>query len=320
MEKHQIPDLTTKLNLNFYFEEFDKERTTNLVGLNLTVLSKGSTSMGLRINTNIASMEVQKNLRANSVQQESDFSKLSSGKRITKASDDAAGLAIAKQMEAETRSLRMASRNANDGISMVQVAEGGLNETSNILTRLRELSIQASSDTVGEAERGYLSLEYEQLVQEADRISKTTTFNGRSLLNGDGETLQFQVGAHGDEGNRIEFDSGNSDATAENLGIGGTDIKEKDDALSNLENIDSAIAKVSSFRAAFGSMQSRLQATVNNLDVSVVNKESAKSRIEDVDVADATAKVAANAVKSAAATATLAQANQLGQSALRLIG
>jgi len=163
--------------------------------------------MGLRINTNIASQEVQRNLRVSNASQEAEFSKLSSGKRITKSADDAAGLAIAKKLEAETKGLRMATRNANDAISLVQVAEGGLNETSSILTRLRELSIQAGSDTVGEAERGYLSLEYEQLVQEADRISKTTSFNGRPLLQGEGEMLSFQVGAYGGQENMIELDS-----------------------------------------------------------------------------------------------------------------
>jgi len=174
--------------------------------------------MGLRINTNIASQEAQKNLRASNGQQELEFAKLSSGKRITKSADDAAGLAIAKKMEAETKGLRVAGRNANDAISLVQVAEGGLNETGNILTRLRELSIQAASDTVGEAERGYLSLEYEQLVQEADRISKTTQFGGRSLLRGEGDRMQFQVGSFGSEDNRIEFDAGATDASSESLG------------------------------------------------------------------------------------------------------
>jgi len=276
--------------------------------------------MGLRINTNIASQEVQKNVRATSATQEAEFAKLSSGKRITKSADDAAGLAIAKKLEAETRGLRMASRNANDAISLVQVAEGGLNETSNILTRLRELSIQAGSDTVGDAERGYLSLEYEQLVQEADRISKTTNFNGRSLLQGEGSTMSFQVGAQAGEDNRIEFDAGATDASAENLGVSGTNLRDKDGALDNLKLIDSAIEKVSGFRANFGSIQSRLQTSINNLDVAVVNQEAARSRIEDVDVADSTAKVASQSIKNAAGTAVLSQANQLGSNALRLIG
>lgn len=276
--------------------------------------------MGLRINTNIASQEVQKNLRASNAQQELEFSKLSSGKRITKSADDAAGLAIANKLGAETKGLRVASRNANDAISMVQVAEGGLNETSNILTRLRELSIQAGSDTVGDAERGYLSLEYEQLVQEADRISKTTQFNGRKLLQGEGDVLSFQVGAYGGEDNRIEFDSASTDASSESLGLSGSNVRDKTEAIGNLERIDNAINKVSAFRANFGSIQSRLQTTINNLDVAVVNQEAARSRIEDVDVAESTAKLASAQIKNAAGTATLSQANQLGNSALRLIG
>lgn len=276
--------------------------------------------MGLRINTNIASQEVQRNLKVSNASQEAEFSKLSSGKRITKSADDAAGLAIAKKLEAETKGLRMASRNANDAISMVQVAEGGLNETSNILTRLRELSIQAGSDTVGEAERGYLSLEYEQLVQEADRISKTTSFNGRPLLKGEGDVLQFQVGAYGGQENMIELDAGQTDASAESLGIGGTNVRDKQDAIDNLERIDAAIGKVSAFRANFGSVQSRLSSTINNLDVAVVNQEAARSRIEDVDVAESTAKLASAQIKNAAGTATLSQANGLGNAALRLIG
>ena len=276
--------------------------------------------MGLRINTNIASQEVQRNLKVSNASQEAEFSKLSSGKRITKSADDAAGLAIANKLNAETKGLRMATRNANDAISLVQVAEGGLNETSSILTRLRELSIQAGSDTVGEAERGYLSLEYESLVQEADRISKTTTFNGRALLKGEGDTLQFQVGAYGNEDNKIEFDAAAADASAENLGIGGSNIRDKQDALDNLERIDNAISKVSAFRANFGSLQSRLTSTVNNLDVAVVNQESARSRIEDVDVAESTARLASSQIKNAAGIATLSQANQLGQGAMRLLG
>jgi flagellin len=276
--------------------------------------------MGLRINTNIASLEVQRNLSKSNASQEAEFSKLSSGKRITKSADDAAGLAIATKLDAETRGIRVATRNANDGISLVQVAEGGLNETSNILTRLRELSIQAGSDTVGQAERGYLNMEYEQLIQEADRISKTTAFNGRSLLKGEGDTMNFQVGAYASQDNMISFDAGEVDSTAEALGISGLKVRDRDDALNNLKKIDKAIDKVSGFRANFGSIQSRLQSTVNNLEVSAINQDSALSRIQDVDVAESTAKLASAQIKNAAGVATLAQANQFGNQALRLIG
>ncbi len=276
--------------------------------------------MGLRINTNIASEEVQRNLRISNTAQEAEFAKLSSGKRITKSADDAAGLGIATKLEAETKGLRMATRNANDAISMVQVAEGGLNETSNILTRLRELSVQAGSDTVGDTERGYLSLEYEQLIEEADRISKTTSFNGRSLLKGEGVVLHFQVGAFGDKDNVIELDSSINDASAESLGIAGLNIRDREDAINNLERVDAAINRVGGFRAGLGSIQSRLTSTINNLEVAVVNQESARSRIEDVDLAESTAKLASSQIKNAAGTATLAQANAIGSSALKLIG
>jgi flagellin len=275
--------------------------------------------MGLRINTNIASEEVQRNLRLTNAAQEAEFSKLSSGKRITKSADDAAGMAIANKLGAETKGLRAAVRNANDGISMVQVAEGGLSETSNILTRLRELSIQSASDTIGDEERKYLNLEYEQLVLEADRISKTSSFNGRSLLQGNGGVLQLQVGAFGTKDDVIEMDTSQADASASNLKIQGTNVKDRDDAIDNLGVIDEAIKKVSTYRATFGSLQSRLTSTINNLDTAVVNQESARSRIEDVDVAQSTAKLASEQIKNAAGVATLSQANNIGNGALKLI-
>lgn len=278
--------------------------------------------MGLRINTNIASQEVQKNLRASSSEQEVEFARLSSGKRITKAADDAAGLAISKKLEASTKGLNMAARNANNAISLVQVAEGGLNESTNILTRLRELSVQAGSDTVGDQERGFLNMEYQQLSQELDRIAQTTNFNGMYLLKGDSSngTLDFQVGAYGGEANRIQFDAGNTDATSESLGVSGTSINDKADAWDNLERIDSAIDKVSGFRANMGAIQSRLQTSVNNLEVQSLNQENARSRIEDTDYAASSAKVASSNIMKAAGQSVLAQANDLPMGALKLIG
>jgi len=278
--------------------------------------------MGLRINTNIASQEVQKNLRASSSEQETEFARLSSGKRITKSADDAAGLAISKKLDASTKGLQMASRNANNAISMIQVAEGGLNESTNILTRLRELSVQAGSDTVGDQERGFLNMEYQQLSQELDRIANTTQFNGMSLLKGDSSngTLDFQVGAYGGEENRIQFDAGNTDATIENLGVGGTSISDKSEAWDNLERIDSAIDKVSGFRANMGAVQSRLQTSANNLDTQAVNQEGARSRIEDTDYAASSAKIASINIMKAAGTAVLSQANDLPMGALKLVG
>ena len=277
--------------------------------------------MGLRIATNIASQAVQKNLKEVSLEGQSSLEKLSSGKRITKASDDAAGLAIATNLDAQTKGLRQATRNANDGVSMVQTAEGGLNEVSNILVRLRELTIQAASDTVGDAERGFLDQEYQQLSTEVDRIAESTTFNGTNLLNGDGGgTLDFQVGTFSGEENRIQFDSDATNATADEIGVGGTSVADKGDAVDAIDNIDGAIQMVSGQRANLGSIQSRLQSTVANLEVQTINQESARSVIEDVDVAEESAKMASNNVVKNAGISALAQANQLPSAALRLIG
>src|SRR5690606_3091679 len=228
--------------------------------------------MGLRIATNVASEMVQKNLSKVSESSAQSLEKLSSGKRITRASDDAAGLAIAKTLEAQTKGLRQAARNANDGISLVQVAEGGLNEVSNILVRLRELSVQAASDTVGDNERDFLNKEYQQLVSEVDRIAETTTFGGQNLLNGSSSTpMEFQVGIGGSEMHRIEFDAAEANATVSSLGISGTGVLEKSDARDSLANIDEALNTISGFRATFGSVQSRLQSTISNLDTQAVN-------------------------------------------------
>lgn len=278
--------------------------------------------MGLRIKTNVASQAVQKNLKVAERKTSESYEKLASGKRITKSADDAAGLGIAKKMEAEVRGYQMAQRNANNGISMIQVAEGGLDETTNIMTRMRELSIQAASDTVGEKERGYLNLEYEQLLSEVDRISKTTSFSGAPLLTGDNENgvMEVHVGAYAGEDNKISIDTEATDATIGSLGIEGTNITSKADAADNLEKIDDAIDKVSGFRANFGSIQSRLQSTISNLDNAVTNTEAARSRIEDVDVAAETAKLASTNVMKQAGISTLSQANNLPNSALRLIG
>lgn len=276
--------------------------------------------MGLRISTNVASQTVQKNLREVSGDGQDSLEKLSSGKRITKAADDAAGLAISKNLEAQTKGLRMATRNANDGISLVQTAEGGLNETSNILTRLRELTVQAASDTIGDSERGFLDKEYQQLTKEVDRIAQSTTFNGSNLLNGEGESKDIQVGATDGEQNRITFDSSETNATADSIGIGSTSVASKDDALGSMSQIDDAIKMVSGQRANLGSIQSRLQSTVSNLEVQTLNQDAARSVVEDVDVASESAKMASNNVIKQAGIATLAQANQIPNSALRLIG
>jgi flagellin len=277
--------------------------------------------MGFRINTNVSSLQAQTQVGKVARESAESFSKLSSGSRITKAADDAAGLAISEKMKSEIRSSQQANRNANDGISMVQVAEGGLNETSNILTRMRELSIQSASDTVGDSERGMANLEYQQLKSEMERISQVTEFNGKKLLNGEGDKYEFQIGTKGDEfQDRIAMDAGQLNSGTESLGVSSIDIASKEGAQGALTNIDSAIEKVSGQRAVLGSLQNRLVSTSNNLQTYTENMSAANSRIRDVDYAEETAKQARNNIISSAGTAVLAQANASSQNALRLIG
>ena len=276
--------------------------------------------MGLRIATNIASIAVQKHIKDVSATADRELERLSSGKRITKAGDDAAGLAIAKNLEAQTRSLNQASRNANDGVSMVQTAEGSLNEISNILVRLRELSIQSASDTVGESERGMLNLEYQELSKEVDRISASTEFNGVHLLDGEGKgILDFHVGAKGGDQNIIKYDSGQTNASATSIGINGTGVTTKDEALTSVAAVDGAITAVSGQRASLGAIQNRLQHSASTLDVQSVNQEHARSVIEDADIAQSAAQLASSTIVKSAGIAALAQANMIPASALKLI-
>lgn len=278
--------------------------------------------MGLRISTNIASQTVQRNLRQVSKEAGNELEKLSSGNRISKAADDAAGMGMATRLEAQTKGLRQAVRNSNDAVSLIQTAEGGLNEISNIMVRLRELTIQSSSDTLGENERSLLNMEYQQLLQEVDRIAQSTTFNGAPLINGEAptSTMDFHVGAFAGEQNRIQFEASETDSTTSSIGIDGTSVESKSDALDSIGQIDEAIDKVSGYRANLGSIQSRLQSTVSNLEVQIINQDSARSVIKDTDVAESSAKLASSNVLKNAGVATLAHANNLPNSALRLLG
>lgn len=277
--------------------------------------------MGIRINTNVQSLAAQRSLGNVKRAQNSSLEKMASGSRINKAGDDAAGLAISEKLKANIRGTQQATRNAGDGISMVQTAEGGLNEVSNILVRLRELSVQSASDTVGEQERKFTDLEFQSLVQEVDRISESTEFNGKSLLNGEGEQLDFQIGINNREGlDRIAFNPQDTNARASEIGLEGLNVTTKSDAQGNLEVIDNAISKISGNRANLGALQNRLQSTISNLEVSSENLSAANSRIRDVDIATESAELAKNNILTNSATSVLAQANQSGQSAMRLIG
>lgn len=277
--------------------------------------------MGMRITTNVASLNAQRTLSTSQREIGKSMAQLSSGSRITKAADDAAGLGISENLKSQIRSYAQASRNANDGISMVQVAEGGLGEVSNILTRMRELGIQASSDTLGDKERKYLDLEVQQLKSEMQRISKTTRFGTQNLLDGSGAKFDIQVGINNDEfEDRISFDSSELNATLDELGVGGVDYTTKEGAHEALTLVDEAQSKVAGFRANIGALQNRFQSTVENLGVQHENLSAANSRIRDADIAASSAEMARNSVLLNASTSTLAQANMQPQLALKLIG
>lgn len=277
--------------------------------------------MGFRVNTNVASIAAQRSLSLNNRQSQETLSKLASGSRIVKAADDAAGLAISEKLKANMRSTRQANRNANDGISMIQVAEGGLNEVQNILIRMRELGIQAASDTVGNTERSFSDMEYQNLKQEIQRIAEVTQFNGAKLLDGTGGIYDFQIGTGNNPfQDRISFDATQNNSTLEGLGVGGLALTSKEGAQTSLANIDAAIEAISRNRSNLGALQNRLQSTSNNLEISYENMSAANSRIRDVDYAQATAENARNNILNAAGTSVLAQANAQGQNALKLIG
>lgn len=277
--------------------------------------------MGLRINTNVQSLAAQRSLGNVKREQSSSLEKLASGSRINKAGDDAAGLAISEKLKSNIRGVRQATRNAGDGVSLVQTAEGGLNEVSNILIRLRELSVQSASDTITDNERKFSDLEFQQLKTEVERIATSTTFNGKQLLAGQGEKMEFQIGINNDEKNdRIAFVPEQMNVRVEDVGISELSVASKESSQLNLEQLDSAMEKVNGNRAQLGALQNRLQSTINNLEVQSENLSSANSRIRDTDVASETAKLAKSNILTQSSTSVLAQANQSGQSALRLIG
>jgi len=277
--------------------------------------------MGFRVSTNISAINAQRNLNASQNKISNSLSKLSSGSRINKAADDAAGLAISEGLKAQIRSSRQANRNANDGISMVQTAEGGLNEIGNIIVRLRELGMQASSDTVGNTERGFIDKEVQQLKNEVQRISDVTTWGTAKLLDGSSDTFDFQVGIFNDDfEDRISFNASNNIATLDALGLGDLDYNTKAGAQESLGTLDEAQTGVNGMRSNLGALQNRLLSTVNNLEVAEENLSAANSRIRDTDVAQASAEMTKNNILLQAATSTLAQANQKKSIALKLIG
>ncbi len=277
--------------------------------------------MSLRINTNTQSLSAQRALANTKLKMDANYRKLSSGERITRASDDAAGLAISEKLKANIRSGRQAKRNANDGISLIQTAEGALSEVSNIVIRLRELAVQAASDTVGPKERQFTDIEFQNLKDEIERIAKSTTFNGTNLLDGTGGVLDIQVGSGNDPAlDRLRYDAYAADATLPSLGILNETVTTKEGAQTSLKALDDALVKINGTRANLGALQNRISSVVNTLSISDENLSAANSRIRDVDVASETASLTGNNILLQAGTAVLSQANQTPQSALKLIG
>ena len=277
--------------------------------------------MGLRIATNIAAINARKNMYNTGNNLERSMARLSSGSRINQASDDAAGLAISENLKGQIRGLRQASRNAQDGISLVQIAEGGLNEVSNMMVRLRELAVQASSDTIGDTERKFVDVEYQQLKSEIQRITESTSYNGFDLLNGTGGVIDIQVGVHNDPfEDRISFNSSAANSTLEALGLAAESVGTKEAAQMSINVVDNALVSVNAIRANFGAMQNRLSSTITNLGVSDENFSAANSRIRDTDIATESSEMMRNTILQQAAVSILSQANNSQQLALKLLG
>lgn len=277
--------------------------------------------MGLRITTNVAAINAQRVMNTNTREMQKSMAQLSTGSRITKAGDDAAGLAISENLKSTIRSYAQASRNANDGISMIQTAEQSMGEVSSILTRVRELGIQASSDTVGDQERGFIQKEVDALKSEIQRVAESTTFGSKKLLDGTGGVYDIHVGTSANEGTDwISYNAAETNITKDALGIDDLDFNTKEGARAGLNSLDSAQLAVNGSRANLGAMQNRLTSAVDVIGTMSESMSAANSRIRDTDVATSTSELARNSVLLNGTTSVLAQANQLPQLALKLLG
>jgi len=279
--------------------------------------------MALTINTNVASLNAQRNLGKSQGALNKSMQRLSSGLRINSAKDDAAGLGISDRMTSQIRGLNQAVRNANDGISLAQTAEGAMGEITNILQRMRELTVQSANDSNSASDRDSLQEEVTSLISEIDRISVTTEFNETKLLDGSGSTLNFQVGARGTADDRIGISLANLDMGASTLGVDGIDIGDGFDATSAgaaLSAIDSAIGSVDTARGELGAVQNRFESTIANLSNISENVSAARSRILDADIAQETSNMTKYNILQQAGVSILSQANQAPQLALSLLG
>lgn len=275
--------------------------------------------MSLVVNTNMQAMNSLNRLGQTNAALGKVFERLSSGLRINRAGDDAAGLGMAESFDAEYRGMRQALRNGNDGISMIQTAEGASNEVANILKRMKELAVQSSSETLGTTERAYIVDEFVQLSSEVDRIAQVTEFNGISLSAGAyASGVAVQIGATASTNDRITVSLGDLRTSA--LGLTATDLSTASTAQAALTTLDTALASVNSYRSDFGSIQNRLESTIRNITNYTENIAAAKSRILDADFAYETAQLAKYQILQQSGVAVLGQANAVNQAALRLLG
>jgi flagellin len=274
--------------------------------------------MGIRINTNIAALNTRRHITNTTNLFNKSMEKLSSGLRINRAADDAAGLAISEGLKSDIRALEQASRNASDGISLVQTAEGALDEVSNILLRMKELAEQSLNGTLSDTERGYLDAEYTALTDEIDRIAASTEFNGIELLSGSGGTIAIQVGIGTAATDSIDVDlTTNRNAATLTLAAG---IDTHANATTAMGQIDAAVETVSGARADFGAIQNRLESSIRNINNAAENLAAANSRIRDVDMASETSKLTSYQILQQAGASVLAQANMTSGLALSLLG
>ncbi len=276
--------------------------------------------MGLRINTNLSALASMRTLSNTKHALDGSLERLASGNRINRAGDDAAGLAISENLRAQVRGLRQAKRNAQDGVSLIQVTEGGLNEISNMIVRLRELAIQAASDTIGDKERSFTDREFQALKSEIQRVADSTNFNGNPLLNGRAGVFELQVGIHNNPvSDRIVYNAENANVSLESLGMVGESVSTKIGAQTTLSVLDDALMRVNSVRADLGAVQNRLQSTINSLAISDENLSAANSRIRDADLAQEVSEMTKNNILMQAGISVLGQANQSSQAALKLL-
>lgn len=275
--------------------------------------------MGLRIATNMQTMQANRELSSVTADRQRTLERLSSGQRIVRSGDDAAGLSISEKLRGGIRSMQMAQRNTQDGISMIQTAEGGIIEAQNILIRMRELSMVSASDTVGNEERGYVNMEFQHLKDEIRRIANTTIYDRTHLLNGTGPTIDFQVGIDHSSNDRISYSIPKANIMPGALGIDGLKADSKQSAHTNLAVLDQAISNLADSRSSLGAMQTQLTHQIQNLDVARTNHSEGNSRIRDADMAEWKSKEVSQAIRQEAGNSVLLQAQGVPKAALKLL-